>query len=225
MHDPFAGLRLAGVAAIGVLTAYGTLVIVETVLSLIHTSVVFQGQRRIGLGHVSRALRWSLLPDPQRWRGQSWQGADPRTLAPILMIFLMPLSFLLFPRTFARARVRRVHILRIFAYSLIPAPLIFGCLGLINRIHAVAWELSVNQGWTRRSLPWPITRHLRLLNDWPWTLSVIIGAFLAAWWMVAARDYLRLPRAWALALSAAVAAGLAANGLILLISDMSPAGD
>ena len=129
-----------------------------------------------------------------RW----WSELSGALASPVLVIFIMPLTFLMLPITLRRARVHFRHVARIGLYAM-GAPFLF----------AVAWvlvQMVMHLGGMEDAAesvnPWrwvPYGGH-SILYLRPYTLIGIgLGAMCAIWmsfwWWIACRRYLRLPSA------------------------------
>jgi hypothetical protein len=217
LHHEVVQLRLVIISLSGLLAMHGLVVAFQTMLNLANLAIMWRGRRGLVLNDLIISLRWALWPHNNRWGGMVWLGLDPHVVAPILMVSMMPLLFLLFPLTLRRARVRRIHLLRIFAYSLVSAPLALAALGIIGHMHAVVSNLAKALGWLPRMASLPGSEGLAAFSRWPLSLLVVTGVYLTFYWAVAARQYLRLPRAFAVAATATLIAALGAILLVLLI--------
>jgi hypothetical protein len=120
----------------------------------------------------------------------SWPHVDdcfpPWIISTLTWILLTPFAFRLVPQTLRKAKVRRIHIVRVAAYSLLGLPLLVYSVALIH-LGLMRFGLGV---WDR---------------DWTnslWLHLALCGAWLFACWQSAAKHYLRLehPRAVAAAL-------------------------
>lgn len=110
---------------------------------------------------------------------------------------IMPLAMLLLPITLGRKRVRTVHLIRIAAYSLwIPSITVIACITLLG---AAIWNGGAN------NLFLTLTDHAALTL--PWLVFIL-------WWWAAARRYLRLPHALAVAIILALLTFIAAALLV-----------
>jgi hypothetical protein len=103
----------------------------------------------------------------------------------------MPLAFVLLPVTLRRARVRRGHIVRVWAYGLIWLPLVLAAPALVFALVPMGVMLDVRlhgAGYWCRGL-----------GVWLYRFSSLPGLACAAawiflWWKAAAGRYMRLPR-------------------------------
>lgn len=123
-------------------------------------------------------------------------------------MLLMPLPFLALRETFMRLRVRPVHLLRIWAYSLAALPLMV--LGLAAVRFAAQWVSGlIGYGYAGgySAMTWSLCSTLGR-NEWP--VVAIAGIWLAVFWGRAASGYLRLPNTKAVVALMLVASFLAA---------------
>lgn len=118
-----------------------------------------------------------------------------------LQVILMPAIFAVLPVTRRRCRVRWEHIARATIYSSVPLVLLAVCLGPIS-FYADRLELFDRPGWVA-------SLHRALTGGLPF--------WLALWWWVAIRKYLRMPHALPIAVLAAMAAWIASA---ILFSDV-----
>jgi hypothetical protein len=123
-------------------------------------------------------------------------------------VFLMPLCFLSLPYTFRNAKVRRFHLLRITAWSIIVPPLI--PQGVVMFGVMVGNLASISQG-VFIDVP-----YLDLvLEHQSRTVFLLTVLWLWYWWSTACQRYLGLPRARLVALAMVAMAFLTALILTL----------
>lgn len=147
----------------------------------------------------NRPFSWSLT-DPEVLLRMAWPWGSqygwgrlagvlsPWCLAVALTLACMPLAFTLLPVSLRRAKVQPHHIRRIALYSLVTAPVLLGIFPTLVLLHGLSntlfWDLHELLG-----LGWSDASKLGIA-------SVILACFfLARFWFVAVRDYLRLPHA------------------------------
>jgi len=131
---------------------------------------------------------------------------------------LMAPMFLFLPTTLRRCRVRRAHLLRVGAYSLVfgaGAVLLLTCAtrAITSGLRGlVVWRARLGMGpdaWWLRDISWDLWR-------WSvWVSPLLCAGTLGGFWGLAASRYLKLPRPWAIAGVLALIAGLTA---VLLLS-------
>lgn len=145
----------------------------------------------------------------------------PCAVLSLMWLVLMPLPFLVMRDTFMKVRVRRVHLLRIWAYSLAAWPLVvFICAAL--QIGALL--IQRNLWWGPTGAPqriwWDITLFVQRAD---WLVVALTGAWLGWFWWQSIREYLRLPHARTVAVmmlitsflgALAIAAYLPGSGLM-----------
>lgn len=114
-------------------------------------------------------------------------GTSPWMYLSLLWFALAPLTFMAIPATLRRCRVRRRHLVRIFAYSLLGLPLV-----LLPSLLFADGSILGYRGWASwgNNLP-----PYRLLTANFASLPLLTGLWLGATWWAAATRYLRLPHA------------------------------
>lgn len=224
MEHALAPWRIVLLAFIGMLLTHLAVVLVFGLLSL--CTYLLGGGSPLGRGywsyfpeHPFEAVLFALYPFGHHdW---SWGGLTltyairPLELIAVGGLLIMPLTFLCLPQTLRRAKVRKRHLLRIEAYSLVwfPVPasaaaVLAFSIEQVNRIFlptmgSPAWV----DRWTRAGMSWAVL--------------VMICLWLAIWWAFAAGRYLRLPHVPAIGVAMTIIAMLAATLLTLIF----PGGD
>jgi hypothetical protein len=134
----------------------------------------------------------------------------PLELVAIVSAACAPLTFLLLRQSLQRARVRRGHIIRVWAYGLVWLPvalhlsgLLSGALWLIDTVLTALWYRPGLTRWRLRELDPAITLSAAFL----WQLT---------WWSLACGRYLRLPHAWLIGVLMTVLAMLVSAVLVIL---------
>jgi len=154
------------------------------------------GGRMFMPGAIISPSRTDTLLLAAAWPVGSGSYHDVRPLGPmsvlaIAWVLLMPLPFLALRQTFLLIRVRRIHLLRIWAYSLTPLPPLVLVVGLIHHsAHLVQSSITAWSGYQRTA--WSVASSV-LHADW--CVALILGAWLALFWSRSIRLYLRLPNA------------------------------
>lgn len=123
-----------------------------------------------------------------------WTAFTPLSLLAVLAAMFMPLTFLLLPDSLPKARVRRSHLVRIWAYGLIALPVVVSLTDVVVWAGDRAWGLIVESDSMEYSLGIYTFAEIR----W-WILLGLVCLWLLAWWGVACRRYLRLPHSRAVA--------------------------
>lgn len=142
------------------------------------------------------------------------------TLLALVWMLLMPMPFLVLRDSFSRIRVRRVHLLRIGAYSLAPLPLIMLALALLR--HSAMWVSTSIGLWTNDpALYWTWWRATHSIVNADWFALFIVAAWLAVFWLRALRRYLRLPNAGAVVAMMMLASLLAAVAIVAYLPGSS----
>jgi hypothetical protein len=162
---------------------------------------------------LSRELLWPFGTDWAWASGptRAYLVFRPLELLALLIPLLMPLAFVALPETLRRARVRRRHLLRVAAYSLVLLPFLVYAPELIRGLGKEFAFYTAN--WT---LSWRISRlfdhyaqHARL---------AAVSLFVLFWWRAAAKHYLRLPHATPVALATYTITLLAAAIALLALA-------
>ncbi|MCP3905204.1 MAG: hypothetical protein GY715_16385 [Planctomycetes bacterium] len=116
----------------------------------------------------------------------------------MVMLVGMPLAFLVIPTTLREARVRPVHVLRIWLYSLV-VPILIGLaymtmqlVGWRMRISFIERELS--PWWWAQQIPFGkgVLLHVLRMSGPSLALAVGLSAWFGFWWHAACRSYLAL---------------------------------
>lgn len=195
-HQPNV-LAMASLAALGFLLTHALMVIALSLAGLVgDVSALFRTGnwygRSIGIGDAFAiaAFPFGTYLDDRTLSALWWFQFD---IAPLQFIagmtfLLVPFAFLLVPTTLRRAKVQRVHLLRIWVYSLVWAPLFFGATAIFVVIDRTLCGLLADMGlrpsWRDRMLPYGFDR---------WSALVATVAWLLPWWATATRLYLRIP--------------------------------
>jgi hypothetical protein len=153
---------------------------------------------------------------------QQWWSYPGFTLAQVLpswiplawvWLLVTPLTFRLIPQTLRRAKVRRSHFARIWAYSLITIPLI---------VYAPVF-MDMAMCRTPESVRGPIFGFIHF-HDGLFALFILIacGATITLYWHAAAKHYLRLDHPRAVAIVLVALGGLATVTIAILCACISP---
>lgn len=228
-HEVHAG-RLVGLALIGTPLSYILITAPPIFLYLAHyaferfaNSFPAATYGTSWRGNPWTALRQMFVPfgfgtHAGSYWGPYWSSRfNPATAMGPMLWLVMPLTFLLLPATLRRARVKRSHLWRIWAYSLVLAPLPILSWGLPAFLVGCEDRLNPNR-WSAPS----VGLSFRATLDWlcnqtiPLYLTIVAGAS-ALFWGFAASRYLKLPRAWAVAIVMAILALLIAVGCVIAV--------
>lgn len=129
----------------------------------------------------------------------------------LVAVAAMPVVFLVLPDTLRQAKVRKIHLVRIGAYSLVGLPLV---MAAGTAVHLILQVLRWSFGWQARydggEWLWDLDR--AIMGHGRFSALVLVCLWLALWWGRAASLYLRLPRPYA-----CTAAVLAIAALLTLI--------
>jgi hypothetical protein len=123
--------------------------------------------------------------------------------------FLTPLCFLCLPDTLRAAKVRRMHLVRITAWSTLAIPL------LLQSLHSSFQVLQPAEYLFRPYQQGSVLNFARSHESRIFVGLVLL--WLLGWWFFACRDYLKLPKAIAIAASMIVMALLFSILLTLFI--------
>jgi hypothetical protein len=145
--------------------------------------------------HISERAKTVLLVNQDGF----WPWDDPHfggsmgthVIAGGLALLLTPLCFVCLPQTLRAARVRRRHLVRITAWSVLGAVVILQGVSCGLRLIAAAENFL---WFAQDSYLWNFTR-----KHEGRVFMLALVAWLAAWWFFACRDYLRLPHGRAVA--------------------------
>lgn len=139
----------------------------------------------------------------------------------LLTFALIPLCFVLLPRTLRASRVRPRHLVRIGMYGLIVqlaiCTLPFLVTDLFDGAAEIAWRTRWFAGlgvpfWTLRT-PWEQHR---------WQIQVLLAAlWLTFWWGSACSRYLKLRHPWGIAVALTILSLLAASAPFVVIQPLS----
>ncbi len=190
---------------------------------------VFQGTWRMEPEHLWELLVASVSP----WN--EWDSYGPRlfgtrglgkafvfTVVAALLAALMPAAFLLLPDTLKRAKVRRVHLVRIAGWSWVPLPLLSQVWMWAPQALFEADNLLFASRWPPYSeglISWDLMSWLGEVRG-P-TLLCVFAVWLVAFWGVACGRYLKLPRPFVISLVMCVVAGLVAVLVALVLPGFS----
>jgi len=225
MEHPVRPARLAMVVPAAALVAGASLGIVLVL------GWTFEMVRGLVLGRFWGPIGWSDL----FWSGRAtgwtqyfteWPQWWPRPwlALSLLAVVLMPLTFLLLPETLRRGRVRRRHLLRVWAYGLVSLPVALAMPVVLMLVVRAAILVDLRRHgagyWLKGLGVW--------MGRQSWVLGVgCVAVWMVWWWWAATGRYLRLPRAGlvagvmavlAMLLAAAVIAAMP-GGMVWLVAD------
>lgn len=146
-----------------------------------------------------RSLLGSVTPGELIY--YQWRHMPLVTWWILLAAILMPLLFLLLPQTLRTARVRPRHRIRIWLYGL-PSLLAIICVPLVvsdalDGIQLLRWRTTYFSG---SAIDWDSLQQFMWENSG--TAEALLGClWLLLWWSLACSRYLRLPRAWWIAIA------------------------
>jgi hypothetical protein len=122
----------------------------------------------------------------------------------VLGALLCPAGFALLRQTYAKLGLRREHVLRGAAYSLVPLPLLLLVFAAARALGAYgsAWAFGLTLRTTRLGPPDGLTRLCNTLDDvagaigrFQWAAIPLCLAWCATYWWSFSRSYLQLPDA------------------------------
>ena len=131
----------------------------------------------------------------------------------VITSLVIPFCFLALPDTLRRARVRRMHLVRIAAWAGAGLPAIFLCSSVfLGLAEDLLWALEMRSG---------AIIHVSAVEFIAWArgplVLLVVIAWLARWWHAACRFYLKLAAPLAVTLAMLVMAVLAALICSMLI--------
>jgi hypothetical protein len=122
-----------------------------------------------------------------------------------LVTAMIPLTFVALPESLRACRVRRRHLVRILAYSLVPLPLL---------LMFPLWADLLVEWWASRAGYWSVQE--RVSNSLSWVQMLLAVLWQLLCWRAAVKHYLRMPHASGVALATTfIAAQIAAIVLLL----------
>jgi hypothetical protein len=209
--------RLAIVASLGLVTTYGLLVALQTICLSLGTSMGMAAPpNNVYFYSWSDSVRYTLNPfGSEDW--YIWTGTPilPLELVSVLTAVLMPLTFVLLPRTLRQARVRRIHIARVWAYGLIWIPAAIFVPRLLVWLSAFAVDALGTMQSAQPYLTFAWLEEMCLQHKDAISLGAV-SVWLLAWWSYAAGRYLKLPHAPAIGFCMLVLSLVLAVGLLFL---------
>jgi hypothetical protein len=206
--------RVLVVALVGTGLGYALLVVVNAGVNVVSMWVLLTGRPFRPQLWMS-LLRWGLWPFYSRPRYPVAWGLDACWVIAGLWPLVTPLAFFLLPRTLAR--VRRLQLLRVAAYSLPAVPVLIALTPAISHVQAIAHNVAHHGGWSWPGFLSVPAAAMDWWAGWPWAMPAVVGAWLVLWWGLAAGRYLKLPHAWIGAALLVVASGLLSVLLTLLL--------
>ncbi|HYE63258.1 MAG TPA: hypothetical protein VD997_14780 [Phycisphaerales bacterium] len=208
-------------AIVGALSLYmGLGVLIAAVLTLANYLPARLGWmrgfwwRQWVLDQLGSELKQALNPWSEYSYYRHWMGSViAHSIIALLVLLITPFTFVLLPNTLRAAKVRKRHLVRITAWSIIVPPLLLslvsGAISLAKTIET--WSAG---DWAGRVTHFESRFEGRLI-------CVVAIAWVALWWFYACRDYLKLPRALAIAGAMITIATL----LAVLITMLIPGAD
>lgn len=132
----------------------------------------------------------------------------PSVVLALMWLVLMPAPFLLLRDTFMTVRVRRVHLLRIWAYSLAAwPPVVLVCAALQVAVALIRRNLTWGSPGSMQFMWWELTNIVARAD---WLVVLLTGVWVGWFWWQAIRVYLRLPHARAVVVMMLIASFLGA---------------
>jgi len=163
----------------------------------------FQHRTNVGFSIGS----WSLLP------GREWRQAQLPLWMSLITSAFVPLTFLILRTSRRVAKVRSLHIIRAWCYSLAWLPLIAIPFGL----GAAALSIIEANMYGFGNMPRGLAPHIEAVahGAWLWVPAVLV--WIAIYWSVAAGRYMRLRHAPAVGIAMTLVASLAAMALLVVV--------
>ncbi len=114
-------------------------------------------------------------------------------MAPVVVLIVMPLTFLMIPATLRRSRVRPGHVCRIALYGLV-MPCVVAIVSVLVQFALHAVNLEGIASWINPRLWFESVTYRNLIyTAIAAALAVLLALWLSYWWTIAAGMYLRLP--------------------------------
>lgn len=233
-YEVSAGRLLAG-AAVGMVLMHIAASIVSILIIASATLLDFAAMPIYGstdyiLGELSYRAQAVVMPwsnfdemGPGRWGLGQLNAVSVFAMLGFFTAVILPAAYLVLPDTLRRARVRRVHLLRIAGWGMVGLPL---AAHLPGAIKGVLWNVVDVFGLMGVECPGPL-RWLRQSFEVhaPGQIFLVVVGWLMLWWGFACGRYLRLSRPWLVAATllfmsalAAVIAGLLLPGFSFFIA-------
>ncbi len=230
MTHPIRGRRLILLSFLGMILVHTSLSLVSLALMAARQLMVIPTWRRTAADFARLALE-TFWPYNERWAefilpSRPWTGSVPvvmsaRTLLVWGWWIVMPFAYLLLPATLRRCRVRREHLVRIGAYSLVFASagvLLAGAAPSVVQDPFMFVVVIINRAFDGELIDWmDLNRLDDLLRRWlPGASPFVCFSLVCVFWGCAASRYLKLPRPWLVAFVLTLVGGLLAMALLAL---------
>jgi hypothetical protein len=226
MEHPLRVRSAVGWASLAFLGAYAATSLLWFCLAVIeYFAWVTVQPRMAAYNPLAGALKGALLGVLSPWRddgyfGEALFGSDELKATftfmalGVLVAVLMPVCFLLLPDTLRRAKVRRAHLVRVCAWSLVTPPLLLQAVTLL--LPAVQdWVYLATGNYASRSELLDSIYHRR---GKAWFAFLLL--WLVLWWWAACGKYLKLPNAAAIAAAMVVMSTLVVIFLSMFVPGM-----
>lgn len=229
MEQPIVAERAAWGAVMGMMVVYlaggAALLLLSMIAPVLNSTAVPPSAAfpTIGVEETFlRVLRTVMVPvvaGPRGWYVDEWWtlffGKGYLGLVSGVMLpLVMPLSFLLLPFTLRKHKVRRAHLFRIGAWSLIITPLFFQLAAIVSTFVAGWQRLFYSLG---SAIPYGSWGSAWLHVHQPLLLPAMMALWVFCWWWAACRWYLRLPNGVGIAAAMVTLSFLAACVVGLVI--------
>lgn len=194
------GFAATYVAFLGFIAAVAAAILVAATLG--------GGAASVGRYWVREVIQQALFPVRTEYIFMS-DRVPPGIWIMLLSLAIMPAAFLAIPVSLRRARVRRIHLLRIWAYGFVALP---GVFLLPVALQAMARLADSTSSILNARYSAFLTSQLE-----PWhSESIIVLGFVWTflWWTAAAGHYLKLPTPAAVGLAMSVLSTLLAVAVI-----------
>ena len=185
VEDPVVPDRLFVYAVLAFPAAMGAALVLTAVLAFLARFSLRAGWPRSNwYSEVFAEVAWPI----DSW---TWDFRAPSVLGGVVGVLVAPLLLLVFTGSLRLVKVRRVHLLRVIAYTSITPAIVYALANLL---------------WTAAY----VTEPLRCALDDGWYMLAPAAGIAWLSWSVACavRDYLRMPGAWVVAGAVGVAAAL-----------------
>ncbi len=230
MTHPIKGRRLLLFSFFGMVLVHTGFALVSFVLMAAQQLTLAPTWRRTAddFAHLAIEAFW---PYNNKWAefilpSRPWPGSVPTLMSARSLLvwawwFAVPFAYLFLPATLRRCRVRRGHLARIGAYSLVFASagvLLAAASTSVVQDPLMFIVVIFNRAFDNELVDWMALNQLNgSLHKWLLRASPFVSFLLVfVFWGFAASRYLRLPRPWLVAFVLTLLAGLLATALLAL---------
>jgi hypothetical protein len=207
---PVVPARIAAFVPLGFAATYSAFLglIAAVAAAILLVATLGGGAAALGRYWSREVMQRALFPIRTEYVFMS-DRVPPGIWIMLLTLAIMPAAFLALPVSLRRARVRRIHLLRIWAYGFVTLPAVF--------LLPVAIQALARFTDTACSIFTPRFSALLTSQLEPWHSESITGlgfVWTFLWWTAAAGRYLKLPTPAAVGLAMSVLSTLLAVAVI-----------